>query len=137
MFHLDQQVQPFLKWIQGNTKSPANRINKISRVDLVDATLKPFQEILNTPFLYYRSAWHLQLARASMLHLDQQVQLSIKWIWGRKKSPANRINLPTSVKLTDVRPPGLASGPTGTVDSKVDLGEDQSPCQKDQRTYDR
>ena len=37
---------------------------------------------------------HLQPARNSTILLDQQVQLFLKWLLGRTKAPANRINVP-------------------------------------------
>ena len=101
MLHLDQQVKPLLKWLQGMTKAPANRINLLTRVDLVDATLQACQDFPKVPFLFPTSAWHLQSARASKMHLEQQVQLFPKWLWGRTKAPANSINELTRVDLAD------------------------------------
>ena len=36
-----------------------------------------------------------------MLHLDQKVQLFLKWIRGRTRNPTNNINAFTSVDLED------------------------------------
>ena len=41
--HLDQQVQPFLKWLQGHTKDPGNRINALTSNDLTDDPPPPLQ----------------------------------------------------------------------------------------------
>ena len=79
MLHLYQQVQPFLKCLQVQTQDPANRINTLTRVDLTDSTTQACQEFLKAPLLSPTSDWLLQLARASRLHLDQQVQAIIKW----------------------------------------------------------
>ena len=99
--HLNQQIQPFLKWLWGRKKSPANRINTLTSVNLSDTNLQTCQELLSAPFLSTMSTWHLQLARASTLHLDQLVQLLLKWLRGRTKAPVNRINALTSVNLVD------------------------------------
>ena len=50
------------------------------------------------------SAWHLQSAKDSMLHLDQQVQTFLKCIRGKTKDPTNKINALTSVNLVDATP---------------------------------
>ena len=101
MLHLNEQIQPFIQYLQWRTKAPTNRIKALIRVYIVVITLQAFQEILNAPFLYPMSAWHLKLRRAFMLHLYQQVQPFLKWLWGRTKAPANNINALTSFDLTD------------------------------------
>ena len=63
--------------------------------------LQAYQELLKTPLVPPQNTWHLQLARAYTLHLDQQVQTFHKWIRGRTKAPGNRIKLLTNVELMD------------------------------------
>ena len=99
--HLDQQVNPFIKWLRGWIKPHGNIINTLTRVELMDATLQDCQELLKDPFLSLMSNWHLQLARAYMMHPDKHIKPFLKWLWKRTKYPANRINLLTSVHLSD------------------------------------
>ena len=100
-FYLDQYVQLFLKWLRGRIKSPANIINALTKVYLMDATLQACQELFNAPVLSLMSNWHLQLARLSTLQPEKQVEPFLKWLCGRSEAPAKRINLPTSVDLSD------------------------------------
>ena len=65
------------------------------------APLKLIHPLILSPFLSPMSTWHLLSARASMIHLYQQVQPFLKWIQGRTKSPTNRVNALTSVDLKD------------------------------------
>ena len=69
--YLDQQIQPFRKFLWRETQASANRFNKLRNVYLVDTTPKACQELLKAHLLSPESSWHLQLARASTLHLDQ------------------------------------------------------------------
>ena len=101
ILHLNQQVQPLLKWIHWRTKDPANRIKALIRVNIADITLQVFQYILNYPFLPPTSAWNLKFGRTFMLHLDQQVQSFLKLIRRRTKAPPKNIYALTSVDLTD------------------------------------
>ena len=80
--HLEQQVHTFIKWIWGPTKSTTNSINELTSVNLADTPLKAGQDLVKDPFMFSTSAWHMQLARSSTLHLDHQVQTFLKWIWG-------------------------------------------------------
>ena len=80
MLHLNQNVQLFLKYLRGRTKASTNKINALKCINLSDATLQACQEIINPPLLTFTSVWSLQLARASILYLDQQAQPSPKWI---------------------------------------------------------
>ena len=59
MLHLDQQVQLFLKRVLWRTKSPANRINVLTRVDIADSNLQVCQELLKDLLLYFTIAWYL------------------------------------------------------------------------------
>ena len=54
-----------------HTKSPVNRINTLIIRDLSDATLRASQELQKNFSLSPASAWHMQLAKASKIHLDQ------------------------------------------------------------------
>ena len=99
--NLYQQVEPFLKWLQGWTKDPANSINALTSVNILDTTLQTCQYPPKAPFLPCMSAWNLQLARASTLHLDQQVQPVLKWLQGQTQDPTNRINTLTRADLVD------------------------------------
>ena len=40
-------------------------------------------------------------ARASTLHLKQQVQMFLEWLWGQTKYPVNMINALRSFDLVD------------------------------------
>ena len=69
--HLDQQIQLFLKLLWRRTNASPNRVNLLTRVDLVDATLQDRQELLKAPLLSSIRGWHMQLTRYFTLHLDQ------------------------------------------------------------------
>ena len=104
MLHLDEQIQPFLKWIWGLTKAPTKRFNGLTIINLEETTLQNCQELLKAPFLSPKRAWHLYLERVTTLHLDQQVHPFLKWIWRRTKAPTNRI---IKLKRYDFMTPNL------------------------------
>ena len=63
--------------------------------------LKLINLLLRSPLAFPTYAWNLQLTRASMLHMDQQVHPFLKWLRWRTNPPTNRINTLTRFNLAD------------------------------------
>ena len=51
-----KKVQLFLKWLCWQTKAPTNKINVLTRIELVNATLKYCQEPPKSAFMSRMSA---------------------------------------------------------------------------------
>ena len=158
MLHLDQQVQPLLKWIQGRTKSPANTINALTRVELADTILQDCQDLLRTPLLSPKSPWKLQRQGIPPCTCTNRYIRYPSGFWGGSKPPpilSNKSQVSTSQKPpsrtsdSSLRPfifshkrlaPAVGkgfhtvTGPTGTAVPLVAPGADQSPHQQNQRT---
>ena len=59
----------------GADQAPTNRIITLKRYNFMAPILKTFQYFFKAPVLPPMSACHLQLEKASTIHLDQKVKL--------------------------------------------------------------
>ena len=100
MLHRDQNIDPFCKGHLGRTKYHANKINTLTRIKVTDATHQACQDLLKAPFLSPTSSWHLQLARVSTVHMDQNIQPFLKGHWRQTRAHGNIIKSLTRVNVT-------------------------------------